>query len=290
MRVRTLTVFTANKIVRIVLTCFVPVLGCARESGPIGSEARFGTSVFTQQLASVLRKGMSQQELNNMFGEPLQQEVRSNGTADLIYHWGLPRPVNARVESIGGLSAQFSNDHLISWQPIYTLSEPPVGAAKQHLVSTNRSVFPEGNAHTLGGELAFYVVSDKPIAGGTFIDSEKLPKLGYIHGSPNLEIKHLEAVSVDVYPVVDLAGETVGPTNAGKFMARVSIVLTAQDAKLFFALTGENIGKRILITFDHEPLAAPLVMQPIETGNVQISLPDASAAEEIGRRMKHLVK
>jgi hypothetical protein len=248
------------------------------------------TGVSDEYLTRILKKGISKQEINKMFGEPVWGEVRTDGTVDLVYSWAVPSAYGARVESIGGVSVQLTNNLLISWQAIHARVDAAIGATKQYSGSSNRAVLSTGNSYNTDVKMALYIVSDEPIDGGTFVDTARLPRLGYIRPSADLEIKHLQAISLDEYPTVDLNSGHTGSASADKSVARLSVVLTAQDASAFYTLTVQNVGKRILVTLDDEPLAAPLLMQPIKTGELQITIKDSSTAEKIDRQLKGSAK
>jgi len=43
--------------------------------------------------------------------------------------------------------------------------------------------------------LAFYVISEKNIEGGRFIDTQDMPRLGYIASKPDLMVTNLQAAA-----------------------------------------------------------------------------------------------
>ena len=58
------------------------------------------------------------------------------------------------------------------------------------------------------------------------------------------------------------------PTNASR--PALTIVLPPDEAKRFAALTERGIGKRLLVMIGEEPLTAPRIMTPIDTGSMVI--------------------
>ena len=134
--------------------------------------------------------------------------------------------------------------------------------------------------------LRFYVVSDKPVGGGRYIDTPDCPKLGYISSKPDLVITHLESVSTNTWQIYRRAdGKTSVETRPA-----IQIQMLAPDTKQFAELTRHNIGRQILITFGDRPLTAPTIAAPIESGNVHITLAPGGDFEAIATALRNLVR
>ena len=118
--------------------------------------------------------------------------------------------------------------------------------------------------------LRFFVVSDTPIPGGRYIDTPDFPKLGYISNAPSYIVTRLRKVSTnDVRSVSVLrsGGKTEVTTNITR---GVSITMFSDDTKTFAEFTRQNVLQRVLLMLRDQPLTAPRVLAPIETGDVRL--------------------
>jgi hypothetical protein len=120
--------------------------------------------------------------------------------------------------------------------------------------------------------LTFYILSEGKIDGGRFIDTAAIPKAGYIAAKPDLIVTNLQ----DVFPQKSAGYSIMFQTNGDHTVVSntprpaISLILQPEDAKRFAAITQQAVGKRMLVMLGDKPLTAPLVMAPIETGNVAI--------------------
>jgi preprotein translocase subunit SecD len=125
-------------------------------------------------------------------------------------------------------------------------------------------------AETLVGatnKLCFFVVSEKPIANGRYINSQEFPKLGYISNAPSYVLTRLRETSTnDVTSTTIMNGKIVS-TNIS---AGISITLFPEDAKTFYNFTEENVLRKVLLMLGDQPVAAPRISEPIENGNVRL--------------------
>ena len=134
--------------------------------------------------------------------------------------------------------------------------------------------------------LRFYVVSDEPIAGGRYVDTVPLPKLGYISNEPSLLITGLQSVSTNT-------GRTITHYNGKReetVQPGVTVQFLAADSRHFAEFTRQNIGHRILLMLGDRPLIAPIVQTPIEGGNVTITLHVQKDAEDLLKELKKFVQ
>jgi len=118
--------------------------------------------------------------------------------------------------------------------------------------------------------LAFHVVSDQPIDGGRFIDTQDLPKLGHIAAEPDLSVTMLE----EVYP------------NSGG----LAVALGPEDTRAFASLTEKSIGKRILVVVGEQLISAPRIMAPIEGGRLLIEFPGHTDLKQAEDELKQLIR
>jgi preprotein translocase subunit SecD len=137
--------------------------------------------------------------------------------------------------------------------------------------------------------LSFYLVSEKKIDGGRFINTPDCPKLGYIAAKPDLIITRLvavnETVSHEFIIDVDKNGkQTKTPVDR----LALEITILPEDAQKLETLTRQNIGKRLLVMLGDETLVAPNINSPISTPFV-ITIQDKSKRMKIENGLKKLV-
>jgi hypothetical protein len=276
---RNLRTLAVNALFETLLVFSLVLFSHVNQSLSAVSSTNLNAGVSEAELAKTMRKGMSKQELEKIFGKPLREEVHTNGMVNLLYFWPVPSSPKASADSIGGVSVQLSNGLSVSWDPIHARIDPAVGVSGGNT-----------NSYSTDVRIAFYVVSDESGSGRTFVNTLKLPNLGYVDRSPGLQVEHLQAITVEVFPTIRSDTGSVLSEDASQSKARLSVVLMPRDAKRLEVLTDENVGKRMLIMLDGEPLAAPLLMQAIRTGELQISFPDTRTAADIDRRLRPLTK
>jgi hypothetical protein len=134
--------------------------------------------------------------------------------------------------------------------------------------SSNRTAVP----------LSFYVVSDHKIEGGRFIDTPDFPKLGYIAATPDLVVKRLESVALDVSP----------PFSETR--PAVSIAMGSQDALSFTALTERAIEKKLLLMQGDTPLIAPRVKARSQTASLMLTFGEGTDPKKAADDLKKLVQ
>jgi len=130
------------------------------------------------------------------------------------------------------------------------------------------STFPGRCVQSPEDTLRFYVVSDKLVAGGRYVDTPECPKVGYISDTPNLVISRLKSVS----------------TNS--LMPAVEIQMFEPDAQRFAEITRRHLGQRILFSLGARPLMAPSVQMPIENGKVEITVGNGGDIQGIFTALK----
>lgn len=138
--------------------------------------------------------------------------------------------------------------------------------------------------------LAFYVVSEEKIDGGRYIDTLDLPKVGYIAVKPDLVITRLVAVSESVaHSSMVEVGKDGKRTETPFDQPALTIQIFPADTQKIESLTGQNIGKRVLMMVGDTPLIAPAVQAPISTQSFQITIGKQSDQKVIEDALKKLV-
>ncbi len=123
--------------------------------------------------------------------------------------------------------------------------------------------------------LAFYAVSPREIEGGRFIDTKEFPKLGYIAAKPGLVIAQLKEARLIKRP---------------SDRPNILITLKAKQVDQLEDFTGKNVGKKILLLLDQEPLIAPRVLEKIRAPTLQISLSEEKKRTRILKALKQLIE
>lgn len=127
--------------------------------------------------------------------------------------------------------------------------------------------------------LAHYVVYSQPQQGMIQYSTFQFPELGYVRTEPDLLVTNFADVTLNKTRIVT-KDQPRQPMQA-KVQNAISIQLTEEDAAKLQALTKETTGQRVLIVIDGRPVTAPVIMAPIESGEVTISggrLSDEAAA------------
>jgi len=137
-------------------------------------------------------------------------------------------------------------------------------------------------------ELCFFLVSEKPIAEGRYIDTPDFPKLGYISNAPSYVLTRLREVSTNDVTSISIMKRKVVSTNTSP---AVSITIFPEERESFADFTRQNIGRTVLLMLKDRPLMAPIVRAPIETGSLQLESPKGrlplSVVEDIQRLVRH---
>ena len=158
---------------------------------------------------------------------------------------------------------------------------------------TNYNILMVGIAMLLGScsdrpaptnALCFFVVSEKPVAGGRYIDTPDFPKLGHISSTPSHVLASLKEVSTNNVTSISILDRQVVSTNT---TAAVSIIMFPEDGKSFATFTRQNINRQILLMLRDRPLIAPMIRAPIETGSLQLPSFPKNVVDDIQRLVRH---
>lgn len=106
--------------------------------------------------------------------------------------------------------------------------------------------------------LAFYTVSAEPVAGGRFVDTPSLPKVGHVASAPDMVVTSLEAVIPAAIPPSPPGFDKNGDIHASSMTTPALLLkLHAPDLKKLANLVKDLKKQRVLVTLDGEPLMAP---------------------------------
>jgi len=245
------------------------ILGCTKKSThPFPSEA---------ELTNAIPAGLTKAELFARYGIPSITLPEQNGAEWLKYvapdlrddvptNWQYTgfnvTLTNGRVAHVGA-----SHRDIIAYRPL-----AKSGAASAEATG------PTSQVTNAASSISFYEVNDEPVAGGRYVDTRNLPKTGYIRNAADFVVT--EVLSVE-------RGQQIHGTGSNDSREVLTVTLTEADAKHFAKLTERLMGKRLLISVGNQPIIAPIVQAPIETGSFIL---DVQAPEETERLFDQLRK
>ena len=228
-------------------------------------------------LQRILIPGMATNEIVASLGEPRWVEIVDQG--EQVWDFGLhPFPENseshvAYVTYVIGVTIGITNGHMAYWGCISG------GVPTDRLLRTE-DIRPTGKAQADSPQLKFFIVSADPIANGRFIDTERLPKLGFVCPTPVLTIRVLKELTLEERTIP-------GTKNQESTRWAFNVSLTQEDAERLKAMTATNVSEKILIMVGDEPVIAPTVLAPLETGRFAIECSERSLMELV---KKHLAE
>lgn len=255
------------------------LLGCsdktevAHQSRPpvSGQQARAAIRSIAE-LRKLLVQGMTTNEVTAKFGKPDWEEATSMGIFWRYQLTPFPAEDEMRGTYVIGVIIGFTNGHVAEWGCAY------VGGTGVWTVPSTPLLADAANVGR-STSLKLFVVSSHPVEQGQFVDTEQLPKLGYISSKPELVIDRLKEVTLEERRVreTDAQDRTVWVFKC---------LLDEQDAPRFKAMTTTNVLKRVLIMVGDEPIVAPTILAPVKDGRFEIECQDQSLMELL---KKHLV-
>lgn len=206
-------------------------------------------------------------------GEPHWKENLGEGREE--WHFSIP-PFPAgdamRGTAVAGVSIGITNGRLANWGCTY------VGSANEG-VSRSQPVLGLNTQPVNSVPLQFFLVRSEPIGDGRFIDTERFPKLGFVARNPILAVHRLKEVTLDE----QVLSQQLGRTNWS-----FGIFLTPEDGAKLKAITATNISIKILIMIGGEPVSAPTIRAPLETGSFAIECGDRSLMESVKKHLAEL--
>jgi len=175
------------------------------------------------------------------------------------------------ITHVLGLNARITNGHLAYWGFV-SANLPNVEHSQIQALESTTNL-----ADTL--EIEFYVVSPEEIPDGRFVNTVRFPNLGFTTTSPVLRIRTVERITIK-------ERTTVGDKNETNRHWLVAVELAKKDAVEFGMITQTNLGKRLLIMLDKEPVSCATVTLPIESGAFEFVCSDSNLLEFIRKRLR----
>ena len=129
--------------------------------------------------------------------------------------------------------------------------------------------------------LKFFDVTKDPLAGGQLVDTQRFPDLRFISASPNLVIRNLKDVTIEERKVSR-------PVEGDYTVWTFGVSLEQADAARLRSMTEARVSKIVLIVVDDEPVSAPTIMVPLETGTFNIDCTDRLVMEKIRKQLTEM--
>jgi hypothetical protein len=235
-----------------------------------------------KEVDKIIKRGVTKKAVIQAFGEPVREDQLPHYGSVADYEWF---PELGRVNAYNifeGFEVYYTNDIVAKWLPTYG-SQQMWGAtnADEHDFVADAKEQKQASATNESAKLSFYVVSDEPSEGCVFIDTPKLPKLGYVSTNADLTVLQLESAKESVPRNKD-------SQEGGSTMFYIK--LTTTDAQAFALLTSKNIGKRLLLSIGRSPIIAPRISAPISTGEINMTGSDEETAQILGRLLPLMLK
>ncbi|HWY29562.1 MAG TPA: hypothetical protein VNX46_02330 [Candidatus Acidoferrum sp.] len=172
-----------------------------------------------------------------------------------------------------GFDITLTNGQLVNWGGSYADF-----SAKQ----TQRvELAPAGN-NTNRPIMKWFLISPNSVPSGHFVDTVGFPKIGFIPPSPSLSITQLMGVTLEERVIPDSRGSNVPSWSC-------DILSFPNDAERIKSLTKTSVGKRLLITINNEPAAAPVIIAPIEGGSFFIECTDPSQLHTLTNQLAQML-
>jgi hypothetical protein len=214
----------------------------------------------TTEFRKLLPLGISTNQIIALLGTPEITNLISAGTTSWTYFVPeFPADDDMRGTYVSGLSAYLTNGRLARVAFMYR-GGPTETVRREEIRS------PETNGGSAGMKL--FIVNTNQTPGDRFIDTPQLPKLGYIGPVPALAVNKLDELALEEQKHTDSEGKT---RTDWVFQAS----LTPADAARFADLTRTNLYKKLLVTVGDVPVVAPMIVQAMEGGQLQIWCPES---------------
>jgi hypothetical protein len=267
--------------VRIIASLVAIVLaGCsdksevAAERSPLSSEQNGRTVIRNEaDLRRILIPGMSTNAIVAQFGKPRPENVAMAGTE---WRYGLHAfPADGEMPGthVIGLVIGVTNGHLERWGCTYVGESAKVMSEEVLLNTENNST---------SATLKFFTVHSNSISQGRYIDTERLPKLGFISSSPDLIIGRLRKA------ILEERTATGGRVGQGGIVWVFNISLNQEDTERLKTMSTTNVSKKVLIMVEDEPVVAPMIMAPLETGQFELECDERSLMELVKKQLGRL--
>jgi hypothetical protein len=203
-------------------------------------------------LRPLLPIGENVTDIIEKFGPPLYKSTTGDGKLSMSFFFDDHNKA-ALAAGVGGFTAFFTNNLLVSWEPIYETHAPDFhDPSIRHASVSFQSDKPV---------ISFYLVSHEPKEGWTYVDNTNSPKLGYINKSPDLVI---------------FSGQYTTYDSAPGSMHYIELDFTRADGEKLKALTSANVGSQLAMVVGSQVVTAPTIHSPITDGVAMLSFPDSS--------------
>ena len=272
----------STRLIRTVLLT-APFLGLGQDGNNVTNSTlpTSGTRMTiktTHDLRLVLVAGTTTNELIERLGAPTAAWLLVKGTD----HWSygltpFPAGEEFREMYVVGVEMDITNGRLANWGCTYSPNPWPGNGDGPEISIPNEGGMVSNSQESLS--LKFFVLSPSQIEGGRFIDTDQMPKLGYISKNPGLEIRKLVGATWQERRPAPLS------ENPNQKTWAVKLFFTKTDGTRFAAFTETNIGKQILMTLGDRPLFSASIAEPISGGNVEVKLTNQSIFESVRRQL-----
>jgi len=226
----------------------------------------------TADLRRLLVPGMSTNEIATTIGDPSRTQIESENDT-VVWRCALP-PFHADDQMQGtyviGVSITFTNGRLAWWGCAYTGGRITTCVGDETLASRGERSSSPG--------LRFYIVSSAPKAGFELVDTGQFPKLGYVPPNPTLVINQVREVTLVERKASD-------ETNS-VWSFRISVL--PEDTARLKLVTATNIGDRMLIKVGDEPVIAPRILAPLETGGFELECGERALMEGVKQALERI--
>jgi hypothetical protein len=226
-------------------------------------------------LSSVLKPGTPRELVLNTFGTPLDESNAGVSRRCLTYSSLIAGRDLPDENHYVGFQVILSNDVVVGWVPVLT-AEAPRGSFRPEPVDRERVAgLPAAASLSQSNALSLFVVSDTAPLRGRYVDTERFPKLGYVRETPDLSVKSVVSV-------------TRRRSESGQPL--VVIELTSKDAATLQQFTAANVHRRMLVMLGEQPIAAPYILVPIDTGSLVIQCRNQEEVNAVYRVLSRRVQ
>jgi len=137
--------------------------------------------------------------------------------------------------------------------------------------------------------LKLYIAAKDAKTGLHEADFPNLHKVGYISDKPDLTISELEDVKYGLQP--GYPRPSGGFTPPSEDRRSLELHLTEKDAEVLRQLTYANVGARLLLMLDDQPLFAPNINTPMAGQSLYLHfVPKELKPEEVKAKLDLLVQ
>jgi hypothetical protein len=219
-------------------------VGCDRDQVPTHNAGGNRVKTYTDpELKSLITLGMTSQEVTNVFGPPGSAIPIESG----VFMWTYMFPLQAEDAALhlSGFTIYLKDSKVIKWSPV-------MGESQQ----SNKTA----DSQAPSGRKPFQI----------FLATDDLTNIANV-----LDISGSADASALERPP-DLAFEAqlfLGKNgNGSPGMQTIRLVLSEQDAAKLKSLTEDNFGKRLLVVYQKNVIAAPLISAPITSRQVTFAI------------------